>query len=591
MRKIGKRLAVILLAMAMVVTCILVAGTRRAYAADGNLQATGSCGTVTDGTFSSNATYTYDQDQGALTINGTGEIGSRAFADYADKANVKAIVIGAGITDISPNAFEGLTGVTTVSLPEGLKTIGEQAFYNCFKLKTIVFPSTLEEIETLAFYNDGISEIDIPASMKKLNWDAFGAEPSMGTIKKVIMRSVNIEFAERNTAVNTRLLHELKTAGPIGGNYDYQFAWTEKIPDHAFAYLHDRDANALESVTLPDTITEIGYSAFSGAENLTSIILPEGLKTIGWYAFNGTGLTDVSLPASVEKVGREAFNDCANLAKITILNPNCEIYDDFSDGKAFALNAVIAGYNDSTAQHFAEQHNRTFESLGNAPCPKGGEHDWVLINHKATFTDYGFQSMECSKCGASNGIAIGALAVKTVKLAKNSYVYTGKAIKPKVTLENADGTLSTDYYDLTYSKNTNVGKASVKITLKGDYFEGSKTLTFSITPAANPLKISAKTATVKYSKLKKKAQSLAVTKVINFTKTLSDKKTYTLSSAKKGSKSFKKYFTINKTTGKLTVKKGLKKGTYKVAVAVKASGNANYKASAAKTVTFKVVVK
>ena len=79
--------------------------------------------------------------------------------------------------------------------------------------------------------------------------------------------------------------------------------------------------------------------------------------------------------------------------------------------------------------------------------------------------------------------------------------------------------------------------------------------------------------------------------MINFTKDAKDKKTYTLSSAKKGSKSFKKYFKINKTTGKVTVKKGLKKGTYKVKVKVKAAGNTNYKASAVKTVTFKVKVK
>ena len=432
-----------LLAMAMVVTCILVASTQKAYADDGRLQAVGNCGTVTDSGFSDNATYAYDSDQGALTISGTGEIGSQAFAGYADKANVKSIAIEAGITNICPNAFEGLTGVTTVSLPEGLKTIGEFAFYNCFKLKTIDFPSTLEKIETQAFYNDGISEIDVPASVKKLNWDAFGAESGYGNIKKVIMRSNNIEFTERK---KNNLPNELKTAGPIGGDYDYQFAWTEKIPDHAFAYLHDRDVNVLESVTLPDTITEIGYSAFSGAENLTSITLPEGLKTIGWYAFNGTGLVDVSLPASVETVGREAFNDCPNLAKITLLNPTCEIFDDYDDGKALASSAVIAGYNDTTAQIFAERYGRTFESLGNAPCPKGGEHDWVLVNHKATFTDNGFQSMECSKCGTvnGNGIAIGALPVTTVKLAKNSYVYTGKAIKPKVTLANMDGTLSTD---------------------------------------------------------------------------------------------------------------------------------------------------
>ena len=100
-----------------------------------------------------------------------------------------------------------------------------------------------------------------------------------------------------------------------------------------------------------------------------------------------------------------------------------------------------------------------------------------------------------------------------------------------------------------------------------------------------------KTATVKYSKLRKKAQTLPVTKVIKFTKDAKDKKTYTLSYAKKGKKSFRKYFKVNKSTGKVTLKKGLKKGTYKVKVKVKALGNKNYKASAVKTVTFKVKVK
>jgi len=57
---------------------------------------------------------------------------------------------------------------------------------------------------------------------------------------------------------------------------------------------------------------------------------------------------------------------------------------------------------------------------------------------------------------------------------------------------------------------------------------------------------------------------------------LKDRKTYTLSSAKKGKRSFKKYFKINKTTGKVTIRKGLKKGTYKVKVKVKALGNSNY---------------
>ena len=53
---------------------------------------------------------------------------------------------------------------------------------------------------------------------------------------------------------------------------------------------------------------------------------------------------------------------------------------------------------------------------------------------------------------------------------------------------------------------------------------------------------------IKYSKLKKKAQTLAVTKVIKFVNKALDKNTYTKVSGNKT-------ITINKTTGKVTVKK------------------------------------
>ena len=112
-----------------------------------------------------------------------------------------------------------------------------------------------------------------------------------------------------------------------------------------------------------------------------------------------------------------------------------------------------------------------------------------------------------------------------------------------------------------------------------------------IVKAANPLTIKGKTAKVKYKKLKKKAQSLAVTKVIKFQKKAGDKKNYKLVSAKKGKKSFKKYFKIGAKTGNIKVKKGLKKGTYRVKVKVRAAGNAAYRASTWKTVIFKIKVK
>jgi hypothetical protein len=90
--------------------------------------------------------------------------------------------------------------------------------------------------------------------------------------------------------------------------------------------------------------------------------------------------------------------------------------------------------------------------------------------------------------------------------------------------------------------------------------------------------------------LKKKSQTIARAKAFTVSKA-KGKLSYKLVSAKKGKKSFKKKFNINAKTGKITVKKKLKRGTYKVKVKVKAAGNANYKASAWKAVTFNVQVK
>ena len=161
-------------------------------------------------------------------------------------------------------------------------------------------------------------------------------------------------------------------------------------------------------------------------------------------------------------------------------------------------------------------------------------------------------------------------------LTYNGKTQTGVAAGPRYTV---DGT----------AKATKVGSYTAKVTLKSgdtwtDGTTAAKTIKWTINKAANPLSVKAKTAAVKYSTIKKKAQAIGVTKVIAFTKKGQGKLTYTKASGNKK-------IVINKTTGKVTVKKGLKKGTYKVKVKIKAAGNANYKASAVKTVTFKLKVK
>lgn len=86
-----------------------------------------------------------------------------------------------------------------------------------------------------------------------------------------------------------------------------------------------------------------------------------------------------------------------------------------------------------------------------------------------------------------------------VRFSKESYAYTGKAIKPAPTVTLGGRTLKkgTDY-TLSFSDNKKVGKATVTVKGKGNY-SGSVKATFSIVPAATKIgkTTSTKTAQVK----------------------------------------------------------------------------------------------
>ena len=205
---------------------------------------------------------------------------------------------------------------------------------------------------------------------------------------------------------------------------------------------------------------------------------------------------------------------------------------------------------------------------------------------KATPDTDGRIYQSCTVCGAEKDVTL-IPKVSDIKLAGTSYTYTGKAIKPEVIVGYTGGEFSKDNYSVTYSNNTKAGTATVKVTLRGDYYEGSKGLTFEIIKAANPLTVKGKTVKVEFSKLTAKTQKIADNKAIKVSGA-QGKVTYKLVSVKKAK--FKKYFKINAKTGKITVKKKLMKGTYKIKVKVTAAGNANYN-KVTKSVTFKIKVK
>lgn len=85
-----------------------------------------------------------------------------------------------------------------------------------------------------------------------------------------------------------------------------------KIPPQFFT------ATQVSHVKLPDSIDELGYSAFDSSEVIT-IQLPKNLKVIGNHAFNQCQyLVSIKLPDGLESLGTNCFNRCYRLRKIYI---------------------------------------------------------------------------------------------------------------------------------------------------------------------------------------------------------------------------------------------------------------------------------
>ncbi len=74
----------------------------------------------------------------------------------------------------------------------------------------------------------------------------------------------------------------------------------------------------LTTVVMPDSVQEIGGSAFSGCLNLVSVTLSKGLVKTGSDVFkNCTALTGIEIPKSLEGSTGGMFNGCTGLRNVT----------------------------------------------------------------------------------------------------------------------------------------------------------------------------------------------------------------------------------------------------------------------------------
>ena len=182
-----------------------------------------------------------------------------------------------------------------------------RAIHDCQLLKDI-FPSECQEVNTLvglfiiALTQSDLSNIsfrllslerpkdpeieiistEVTEEDKKDAWtDEFGVIYSKDG--KKLLRSTNRDLTNYTIRQGTRI-----------------------ICDGAFY-----QCTSLQSVTIPDSVTSIGYSAFSGCESLQSVTIPNSVTSIGDSAFvDCSSLQSVTIPKSVINMKGNPFANC-----------------------------------------------------------------------------------------------------------------------------------------------------------------------------------------------------------------------------------------------------------------------------------------
>lgn len=295
------------------------------------------------------------------------------------------VVIPDGIKSIASMAFSDNTELTSVVIPESVKDIGEQAFYNCKNLKSV---TELESVDRI-----GHEAFDLtPWFREKKQFATYGGilikSPRFGAITiPEGVKGISDSLFYKSGLSSVVLPSSLKSIGINAFGYSYGLKSVtfseglEVIGNSAFS-----DCESLESVELPESLKIIGEHAFS-ASGLESITFPEGLETIDEWAFYDIKAESVTIPENVETVGDSAFICCKNLQKVTILNPECNIWKNSyvftNEPLENVYKGTICGYENSTAQAYAEKYNRNFVSLGKAPDKETSTGD---INDDGTVT-------------------------------------------------------------------------------------------------------------------------------------------------------------------------------------------------------------
>ena len=297
--------------------------------------ASGTCGAQGD-----NLAWALDSD-GTLTISGTGEMhdynyyhldNRTPWFDYNEQ--IKTVIVKSGVTNIGTYAFFECRALTQVDMADTVRSIGNYAFYTCWDLANVVMRNGITSIGDWAFVSCSLTDITLPASLISIGEGAFSYCDKLEqiTIPNSVASIGSVAFRDCDALNSVNIPASVTHIG------DAAFANCSKLskidvaennPNYCADYdaLFNKDKTCLlrsevhqyEIIyQIPDGVTSIGESAFSGNDALAVIFIPDSVTSLGRYAFaNCTNLASLEIPDSVTSIEHGLFSGCTELTKVT----------------------------------------------------------------------------------------------------------------------------------------------------------------------------------------------------------------------------------------------------------------------------------
>ena len=283
--------------------------------------------------------------------------------------DIKKVVIGDGVTNISVAAFKNCKQLSEVKIADSVRNIGQEAFYGCSSLKEISIPKNVESIGYRAFGScELLSTLDYDAvnGLCGYYWDD------------------NVNWFDNNTVIKTLY---------IGSD-------VKKIPK----------IKSIQTAIFKDGVTKIPNGAFYGFVKLTTVSLPETLTEIGVRAFyNCKSIREITIPARVTYIDYNAFENCESLEVLNFNAFNCDYYRRYGQDNVFCnspVKTLNVGNAVNTLPHIATLEKVTFAE-GTAKVPDDlfeSCSNLVTVNLPSTITQIG--SGAFANCISLTNIAI-----------------------------------------------------------------------------------------------------------------------------------------------------------------------------------------